>query len=173
MPGRTRSYGAVWCPCLSSHRAPPGPAVDGKSCTTPYSLTGWHCLTLVHSDRGRAFTGQSKGEAFRTSPSARTGTRTQFPLWRRTNECAVVSSRLDHRSRSTYTSMTSAMPDYGHAITFGLSLYPSVDQLRDTRQLAKAADAAGHDYLAIQTTPTIPSSSTCGRSSATYPCKQG
>jgi len=42
------------------------------------------------------------------------------------------------------------MTDYGHPITFGLSLYPSVDQLSETRQLAKAADAAGLDYLAIQ-----------------------
>ena len=42
------------------------------------------------------------------------------------------------------------MTDYGHPLTFGLSLYPSVDQLSETRQLAKAADAAGLDYLAIQ-----------------------
>jgi alkanesulfonate monooxygenase SsuD/methylene tetrahydromethanopterin reductase-like flavin-dependent oxidoreductase (luciferase family) len=42
------------------------------------------------------------------------------------------------------------MPDYGHPITFGLSLYPSVDQLGETRQLARAADEAGLDYLAIQ-----------------------
>jgi alkanesulfonate monooxygenase SsuD/methylene tetrahydromethanopterin reductase-like flavin-dependent oxidoreductase (luciferase family) len=42
------------------------------------------------------------------------------------------------------------MTDYGHPITFGLSLYPSVDQLGETRQLAQAADAAGLDYLAIQ-----------------------
>jgi alkanesulfonate monooxygenase SsuD/methylene tetrahydromethanopterin reductase-like flavin-dependent oxidoreductase (luciferase family) len=42
------------------------------------------------------------------------------------------------------------MTDYGHPITFGLSLYPSVDQLAETRQLAQAADAAGLDYLAIQ-----------------------
>jgi alkanesulfonate monooxygenase SsuD/methylene tetrahydromethanopterin reductase-like flavin-dependent oxidoreductase (luciferase family) len=42
------------------------------------------------------------------------------------------------------------MTDYGHPITFGLSLYPSVDQLIETRQLAKAADADGLDYLAIQ-----------------------
>jgi alkanesulfonate monooxygenase SsuD/methylene tetrahydromethanopterin reductase-like flavin-dependent oxidoreductase (luciferase family) len=41
------------------------------------------------------------------------------------------------------------MTDYGHPITFGLSLYPSVDQLSETRQLAQAADAAGLDYLAI------------------------
>jgi alkanesulfonate monooxygenase SsuD/methylene tetrahydromethanopterin reductase-like flavin-dependent oxidoreductase (luciferase family) len=42
------------------------------------------------------------------------------------------------------------MTDYGHPITFGLSLYPSVDQLSETRQLAHATDAAGLDYLAIQ-----------------------
>ncbi len=35
-------------------------------------------------------------------------------------------------------------------ITFGLSPYPSLDQLGETRQLAQAADAAGLDYLAIQ-----------------------
>jgi alkanesulfonate monooxygenase SsuD/methylene tetrahydromethanopterin reductase-like flavin-dependent oxidoreductase (luciferase family) len=43
-----------------------------------------------------------------------------------------------------------AMTDYGHPITFGLSLYPWVDQLVETRQLAQAANAAGLDYLAIQ-----------------------
>jgi alkanesulfonate monooxygenase SsuD/methylene tetrahydromethanopterin reductase-like flavin-dependent oxidoreductase (luciferase family) len=42
------------------------------------------------------------------------------------------------------------MTDYGHPITFGLSLYPSVDGLDETRQLAQAADAAGLEYLAIQ-----------------------
>ena len=42
------------------------------------------------------------------------------------------------------------MSDYGHRITFGLSLYPSVDLLDETKQLAQAADAAGLDYLAIQ-----------------------
>jgi alkanesulfonate monooxygenase SsuD/methylene tetrahydromethanopterin reductase-like flavin-dependent oxidoreductase (luciferase family) len=42
------------------------------------------------------------------------------------------------------------MTDYGHPITFGLSLYPSVDQLSETRQLAQTADGAGLDYLAIQ-----------------------
>jgi alkanesulfonate monooxygenase SsuD/methylene tetrahydromethanopterin reductase-like flavin-dependent oxidoreductase (luciferase family) len=40
--------------------------------------------------------------------------------------------------------------DYGHPITFGLSLYPSLDGLGETRQLAQAADAGGLDYLAIQ-----------------------
>ena len=42
------------------------------------------------------------------------------------------------------------MTDYGQPITFGLSLYPSVEVLEETRQLAQAADAAGLDYLAIQ-----------------------
>ena len=42
------------------------------------------------------------------------------------------------------------MPDYGHPITFGLSVYPSVDGLRETRQLAQVAESAGLDYLAIQ-----------------------
>ena len=42
------------------------------------------------------------------------------------------------------------MTDYGHPITFGLSLYPSVDQLGETRQLAQAAETARLDYLAIQ-----------------------
>jgi alkanesulfonate monooxygenase SsuD/methylene tetrahydromethanopterin reductase-like flavin-dependent oxidoreductase (luciferase family) len=42
------------------------------------------------------------------------------------------------------------MTDYGHPITFGLSLYPSVDRLKETRQLAQVADAAGLEYLAIQ-----------------------
>jgi alkanesulfonate monooxygenase SsuD/methylene tetrahydromethanopterin reductase-like flavin-dependent oxidoreductase (luciferase family) len=42
------------------------------------------------------------------------------------------------------------MSDYGHPITFGLSLIPSVDCLQDMRKLAQAADAVGLDYLAIQ-----------------------
>jgi alkanesulfonate monooxygenase SsuD/methylene tetrahydromethanopterin reductase-like flavin-dependent oxidoreductase (luciferase family) len=42
------------------------------------------------------------------------------------------------------------MTDYGQPITFGVSLYPSVEVLEETRQLAQAADAAGLDYLAIQ-----------------------
>jgi alkanesulfonate monooxygenase SsuD/methylene tetrahydromethanopterin reductase-like flavin-dependent oxidoreductase (luciferase family) len=42
------------------------------------------------------------------------------------------------------------MSDYGHRITFGLSLYPSADLLEETKQLAQEADAAGLDYLAIQ-----------------------
>jgi alkanesulfonate monooxygenase SsuD/methylene tetrahydromethanopterin reductase-like flavin-dependent oxidoreductase (luciferase family) len=42
------------------------------------------------------------------------------------------------------------MTDYGHPITFGLSLYPSVDLLKETNQLGRAADAAGLEYIAIQ-----------------------
>src|SRR5918993_5336278 len=42
------------------------------------------------------------------------------------------------------------MTDYGHPITFSLSLYPSVDLLRETKQLPQVADAAGLEYLAIQ-----------------------
>jgi alkanesulfonate monooxygenase SsuD/methylene tetrahydromethanopterin reductase-like flavin-dependent oxidoreductase (luciferase family) len=42
------------------------------------------------------------------------------------------------------------MTDYGHPITFGLSLIPSVDSLAENRKLAQAADAMGLDYLAIQ-----------------------
>ena len=42
------------------------------------------------------------------------------------------------------------MPDYGHPITFGLSVYPSVDGLGETRQLAQVAESAGLDYLPIQ-----------------------
>jgi len=42
------------------------------------------------------------------------------------------------------------MTDYGHPITFGLSLHPSVDRLAETIWLAQAADTAGLEYLAIQ-----------------------
>ncbi|MEA2576423.1 MAG: hypothetical protein QOD78_11, partial [Chloroflexota bacterium] len=42
------------------------------------------------------------------------------------------------------------MTDYGHPITFGLSLYPSADGLDKTRQLARVADAAGLEYLGVQ-----------------------
>jgi alkanesulfonate monooxygenase SsuD/methylene tetrahydromethanopterin reductase-like flavin-dependent oxidoreductase (luciferase family) len=42
------------------------------------------------------------------------------------------------------------MTDYGHPITFGLSLYPSVELLKQTRLLTQAADAAGLEYIAIQ-----------------------
>ncbi|WP_440070818.1 LLM class flavin-dependent oxidoreductase [Streptosporangium sp. OZ121] len=42
------------------------------------------------------------------------------------------------------------MTDYGHALTFGLSLDPEADRLDETRRLAKAADEKGLDYLAVQ-----------------------
>jgi alkanesulfonate monooxygenase SsuD/methylene tetrahydromethanopterin reductase-like flavin-dependent oxidoreductase (luciferase family) len=42
------------------------------------------------------------------------------------------------------------MTDYGHPISFGVSLYPSVDELATTMRLASLADEAGIDYLAIQ-----------------------
>ncbi len=45
------------------------------------------------------------------------------------------------------------MPDYGQPITFGLSLYPSVDGVDEAIRLARAADAAGLEYLAIQAPP--------------------
>ncbi len=42
------------------------------------------------------------------------------------------------------------MTDYGHPITFGLSLYPSLDLVDDNTRLAQEADEAGLDYVAIQ-----------------------
>jgi alkanesulfonate monooxygenase SsuD/methylene tetrahydromethanopterin reductase-like flavin-dependent oxidoreductase (luciferase family) len=42
------------------------------------------------------------------------------------------------------------MTDYGRPITFGLSLYPSVDLVDDNTRLAQEADEAGLDYIAIQ-----------------------
>jgi alkanesulfonate monooxygenase SsuD/methylene tetrahydromethanopterin reductase-like flavin-dependent oxidoreductase (luciferase family) len=42
------------------------------------------------------------------------------------------------------------MTDYGHPITFGLSLYPSLDLVDDNTRLAQEADEAGLDYIAIQ-----------------------
>ena len=42
------------------------------------------------------------------------------------------------------------MTDYGHPISFGVSLYPSVDELATTMRLADLADTEGLDYLAIQ-----------------------
>jgi hypothetical protein len=50
------------------------------------------------------------------------------------------------------------MGDYGHQITFGLSLYPSADLLGETKHLAQAADAAGLEYLAIQDSGRAPAS---------------
>ncbi|SCE88788.1 Luciferase-like monooxygenase [Micromonospora purpureochromogenes] len=48
------------------------------------------------------------------------------------------------------------MTDYGHPITFGLSLDPSAHELDATRQLAQAADDGGLDYLAVQDHPYQP-----------------
>lgn len=48
------------------------------------------------------------------------------------------------------TRIDTAERDYGHPITFGLSLIPSVDRLQELSRLAKTADAAGLDYIAIQ-----------------------
>jgi alkanesulfonate monooxygenase SsuD/methylene tetrahydromethanopterin reductase-like flavin-dependent oxidoreductase (luciferase family) len=42
------------------------------------------------------------------------------------------------------------MTEYGHPITFGLSLYPSLDLVDDNTRLAQEADEAGLDYIAIQ-----------------------
>jgi alkanesulfonate monooxygenase SsuD/methylene tetrahydromethanopterin reductase-like flavin-dependent oxidoreductase (luciferase family) len=42
------------------------------------------------------------------------------------------------------------MSDYGRPITFGLSLYPSLDLVDENTRLAQEADAAGLDYIAIQ-----------------------
>jgi alkanesulfonate monooxygenase SsuD/methylene tetrahydromethanopterin reductase-like flavin-dependent oxidoreductase (luciferase family) len=42
------------------------------------------------------------------------------------------------------------MADYGHSLTFGLSLDPEVNRLDETRRLATAADENGLDYLAVQ-----------------------
>ncbi|GAA0423515.1 N5,N10-methylene tetrahydromethanopterin reductase [Acrocarpospora corrugata] len=42
------------------------------------------------------------------------------------------------------------MTDFGHPITFGLSLDPDVRRLAETRRLAGAAAAGGLDYLAVQ-----------------------
>ncbi|WP_433220798.1 LLM class flavin-dependent oxidoreductase [Dactylosporangium sp. CS-047395] len=48
------------------------------------------------------------------------------------------------------------MTDYGHPITFGLSLDPAADRLPETRRLARAAQAHGLDYLAVQDHPYQP-----------------
>jgi len=42
------------------------------------------------------------------------------------------------------------MSDYGHPISFGLSLIPSVGALNENLRLTQAADEAGLDYIAIQ-----------------------
>ncbi|MGR6923517.1 LLM class flavin-dependent oxidoreductase [[Actinomadura] parvosata] len=42
------------------------------------------------------------------------------------------------------------MTDYGHPLSFGLSLDPDVTELDETRRLADAAEQGGLDYLAVQ-----------------------
>ncbi|MEU2784711.1 hypothetical protein ABZ629_23260, partial [Streptomyces sp. NPDC007110] len=48
------------------------------------------------------------------------------------------------------------MTDYGHELSFGLSLDPTADALEETRRLARRADDGGLDYLAVQDTGTSP-----------------
>ncbi|MER7890461.1 LLM class flavin-dependent oxidoreductase [Micromonospora sp. NPDC094482] len=48
------------------------------------------------------------------------------------------------------------MTDYGHPISFGLSLDPSADKLGETRYLARAAADGGLTYLAVQDHPYQP-----------------
>jgi alkanesulfonate monooxygenase SsuD/methylene tetrahydromethanopterin reductase-like flavin-dependent oxidoreductase (luciferase family) len=48
------------------------------------------------------------------------------------------------------------MTDYGHPITFGVSLDPAADRLHETRQMARAAADGGLDYLAVQDHPYQP-----------------
>jgi alkanesulfonate monooxygenase SsuD/methylene tetrahydromethanopterin reductase-like flavin-dependent oxidoreductase (luciferase family) len=48
------------------------------------------------------------------------------------------------------------MTDYGHPITFGLSLDPSADRLDETRRMVRAAVDGGLDYLAVQDHPYQP-----------------
>ena len=45
------------------------------------------------------------------------------------------------------------MPDYGHALEFGVFLPPAVDQAGETIQLAQAADDAGLDLVSLQDHP--------------------
>ncbi|WP_189699268.1 LLM class flavin-dependent oxidoreductase [Streptomyces chromofuscus] len=45
------------------------------------------------------------------------------------------------------------MTDYGHSLSFGLSLNPAADGLEETRRLARRADEGGLDYLAVQDHP--------------------
>jgi alkanesulfonate monooxygenase SsuD/methylene tetrahydromethanopterin reductase-like flavin-dependent oxidoreductase (luciferase family) len=49
------------------------------------------------------------------------------------------------------------MTDYGHPITFGLSLDPSADRPGDMRRLAEFAQETGLEYLAVQDHPYQPS----------------
>jgi len=62
------------------------------------------------------------------------------------------------------------MTDYGHPITFGLSLIPSVGELTETIELTQAADRAGLDYLAIQPDPLM--AATAVESSAWKPASE-
>jgi alkanesulfonate monooxygenase SsuD/methylene tetrahydromethanopterin reductase-like flavin-dependent oxidoreductase (luciferase family) len=48
------------------------------------------------------------------------------------------------------------MTDYGHPISFGVSLDPSADRLDETKRLARAAADGGLDYLAVQDHPYQP-----------------
>jgi len=48
------------------------------------------------------------------------------------------------------------MTDYGHELSFGLSLDPTADALEETRRLALRADDGGLDYLAVQDHPYQP-----------------
>ncbi|MFG3323592.1 LLM class flavin-dependent oxidoreductase [Streptomyces sp. NPDC048171] len=48
------------------------------------------------------------------------------------------------------------MTDYGHQLSFGLSLNPAANSLEETRRLAQRADAGGLDYLAVQDHPYQP-----------------
>ncbi|MGA5376204.1 LLM class flavin-dependent oxidoreductase [Actinospica acidiphila] len=48
------------------------------------------------------------------------------------------------------------MTDYGHPLSFGLSLDPAADALEETRRLAHQADISGLDYLAVQDHPYQP-----------------
>jgi alkanesulfonate monooxygenase SsuD/methylene tetrahydromethanopterin reductase-like flavin-dependent oxidoreductase (luciferase family) len=48
------------------------------------------------------------------------------------------------------------MTDYGHPITFGLSLDPDAAAIDATRRLARLADTAGLDHLAVQDHPYQP-----------------
>ncbi|MFI9470092.1 LLM class flavin-dependent oxidoreductase [Streptomyces sp. NPDC052492] len=48
------------------------------------------------------------------------------------------------------------MTDYGHPLSFGLSLDPATDALEETRRPARQADAGGLDHLAVQDHPYQP-----------------
>ncbi|WP_055588980.1 LLM class flavin-dependent oxidoreductase [Streptacidiphilus griseoplanus] len=48
------------------------------------------------------------------------------------------------------------MNDYGHPLSFGLSLDPAAESLGGTRRLARLAEDAGLDYLAVQDHPYQP-----------------